>query len=62
MPKYEINIAEMLDRYVTVEAETKEAAIASVRRKFENGEIVLDKEKDYYSFEICGRKIQENLK
>lgn len=58
MAKYEIWINETVDKTVLVEADTKEKAFTGIRRKFDNGEIVLDKEKDSYCFYLTHCKVE----
>lgn len=42
MKKYEVTVQETLERKVAVEAESKEAAEAMVRRSYGNSDLVLD--------------------
>lgn len=42
MNKYSIEIEEILQRTVKVEAETKEDAIKTVKEMYENEELILD--------------------
>ena len=54
MAKYEIHIRESIDHLETVEAASKEAALAAVRKRFDSGSLVLSKENDTYMFEMYG--------
>lgn len=40
--EYEINIKEVLERVVTVEAQSKEEALRIIRKAYDEGAIVLD--------------------
>lgn len=58
MAEYRIDIRETVEKTVLVNADTKEKAFTGIRRKFDNGEIVLDKEKDSYDFYLTGNKVK----
>lgn len=58
MALYRVNIREMVEKSMLVEADTKEKAFTGIREKFENGEITLDKEADTYTFSMYGDKIK----
>lgn len=49
--KFEFEIEETLKRKVTIEAETEEAAIDEIKRKYKNEEIVLSAD-DYDGYAI----------
>lgn len=51
MPKFNINITEILSREIEIKATDKEAALEKVRELYKNEEIVLDSE-DYLDTEI----------
>lgn len=51
MQKFEVEIEEILQRIVTVEADSKEEAIRIVKEKYRNEEIVLD-ESDFKEVNI----------
>lgn len=57
MPKYRIHIREVVTKIVPVEADTIGKAYAEVREKFNNGEIVVEKGDDNYTFSMYCNKV-----
>lgn len=56
MATYTIHIVENITKSLIIEANTKEAAISDAYNRFKNGQIVLDKENDSYTFRLYGNK------
>lgn len=56
MATYTIHIVENITKSLIIEANTKEAAIGDAYNRFKNGQIVLDKENDSYTFRLYGNK------
>lgn len=56
MAKYDIQVTEIVNKSLRIEADSKEAAMQIARERFENGEIVMSKENDHYDFDISAYK------